>query len=95
VGKPLKKTSENRGLFLVEESIFALNKGQKSLEESRRQELKLWHFLTGLTGFSLLRKIDITNKEVPKSAFFVSLKGFLAGTWFLQKYNFLSTIFLV
>ena len=51
--------------------------------------------LTGLTTFYILRKIDITNKEVPKSAFFVSLKGFLAGTWFLQKYNFLSTIFLV
>jgi len=29
-----------------------------------------------LTGFVQLRKIDITNKEVPKSAFFVSLKGF-------------------
>ena len=38
-----------------------------------------------LTDFLPLRKIDITNKEVPKSAFFVSLKGFLAGTWFLQK----------
>lgn len=48
-----------------------------------------WRIFEYLTGFTGLRKIDITNKEVPKSAFFVSLEP-IFSVKFLSKEMFLS-----
>lgn len=59
-------------------------------EKRKKKKGVMWGIPKDLTGFVGLRKIDITNKEVPKSAFFVSLKGFFTGTWFLLKELFLS-----
>jgi hypothetical protein len=92
VGLDRPKKSRFGGAFFEDRGLTPLELGYPEVAVATPSTGQI---LTGLTTFYILRKIDITNKEVPKSAFFVSLKGFLAGTWFLQKYNFLSTIFLV